>query len=166
VHTIRVLIINVLLGGLTVLGAGVAFRVDGLWCKPLPGALMIVAWPLLAAGAILIVAAAYTLVKHSGATGAPGDPTLKLVTTGPYGWIRNPIYAGDALLLIGVAFLARSPTFLAVSFAFPPCIDLFVRSVEEPRAERRFGERYVDYKRDVPRWIPRLGPSGSRRARC
>jgi protein-S-isoprenylcysteine O-methyltransferase Ste14 len=155
-NSVRVLIINLALSALTILGAALAFRLDPLWSEPLPGLPVIVAIPLVASGAILIVAAACTLWKHGGASGAPGDPTIRLVAAGPYGWMRNPIYGGEALLLVGTALATRSATFLLLSLAFVPCIDLFVRLVEEPYAERRLGEDYAEYKRRVPRWVPEL----------
>jgi protein-S-isoprenylcysteine O-methyltransferase Ste14 len=155
-RAIRVLAINLSLSGLAILGAALAFRLDPCWSEPLPGLLVIAAVPLLGCGASLIAAAAYTLWKHGGASGAPADPTMRLVTAGPYGWIRNPIYGGEALLLLGTALATGSATFLLLSLAFLPCIDLFVRLVEEPYTERRLGQEYAEYKRLVPRWIPAL----------
>lgn len=70
--------------------------------------------------------------------------------------MRDPIYAGDALLLFGIALLTRSIIMLLVAVFYLPCIVLFVRLVEEPRTERRFGDDYIKYKQSVPRWIPRI----------
>jgi protein-S-isoprenylcysteine O-methyltransferase Ste14 len=105
---------------------------------------------------ILIFGAAVTLAKYSGTSGAPRYPTKKLVTPGPYDWLRNPIYARDVLLVFGVAFFTRSPTLLIISFLLLPILDLYVRHVEEPRTEKRLGDAYREYKQRVPRWIPRL----------
>lgn len=154
--TIRILALNLFLSAVVIAFAAVLLQLDRIWLEPLPKEYEIAAWPLFIIGSSLIISSAYTLLKLSGSTGAPGDPTRKLVTTGLYRWMRNPIYAGDALLLFGIAFFARSIILLLVAIFFLPCIDLFVRLVEEPRIERRFGEDYIKYKQSVPRWIPRI----------
>jgi protein-S-isoprenylcysteine O-methyltransferase Ste14 len=155
-HSIRVLLLNLLLSGLVIALAAVALQLDRLWFAPLPDWLETVSWPFLILGTFLIVASVIHLIRFSGATGAPGDPTRKLVSEGPYKWIRNPIYAGNILLLFGAAFMATSLTLLVLAFLFIPSIDLYVRLVEEPRTERRLGENYREYKRRVPRWIPQI----------
>jgi protein-S-isoprenylcysteine O-methyltransferase Ste14 len=115
----------------------------------------------MAFGAALILWAAYTLLRHSGSTGAPGDPTRRLVTAGPYRWTRNPIYLGDGLLILGMAFFGRSPSLLLLDLVYLAGIDGYVRRVEEPAVERRFGRAYLAYRKDVPRWIPWRGQNNS-----
>jgi protein-S-isoprenylcysteine O-methyltransferase Ste14 len=89
---------------------------------------------------------------------ADWDQTSVLVVEGPYRYVRNPMItavavflAGEALFLGSVWILAWAAVFLAVNFTY------FLRS-EEPGLERRFGESYRAYKRNVPRWIPRRDP--------
>lgn len=155
-HILRVVVLNLALSALVIALATLALWADRWWPFALPGWLVPLAWPLLILGALLILAAEYTLLTQGGATGAPGDHTRRLVTGGPYRFMRNPIYAGEAALLLAVAFFARSPSFLALAIAFSITIHLFVRLVEEPHARRRFGQAYFDYQRRVPRWAPRL----------
>jgi len=152
---VRVVSMSLALTTGVIVAAFLALQADSLWPFTLPIELEPVGWFLLIPGALLIVSAEHALFTVAHATGAPGDPPQKLVTTGPYGWMRNPIYIGATALLFAVAFIDRSPTLLLVAFAFVPGICLFVQLVEEPRAERRFGAWYLDYKRRVPRWIPR-----------
>src|SRR5881397_3316636 len=45
-------------------------------------------------------------------TPAPFDPPRQLVVTGPYRWVRNPMYVGGLLLLVGEAILLQAPVLL------------------------------------------------------
>jgi len=79
-----------------------------------------------------------------------------LVTDGPFRYVRNPIYLAGITLLLGVDLLyypwnglgLMAPAFLLAFF------HLRVVRVEEPLLRRRFGARYGEYCRRVPRWIP------------
>jgi protein-S-isoprenylcysteine O-methyltransferase Ste14 len=89
---------------------------------------------------------------------ADWEQTSVLVVEGPYGHVRNPmitavavLLGGEALLLGSVWILAWAVGFLALNFTYFLCF-------EEPGLERRFGQRYRTYKRNVPRWIPRRDP--------
>lgn len=89
---------------------------------------------------------------------ASWDPTTTLVVEGPYSYVRNPMITAVAMLLVGEAayfgslwILAWAALFTAINFAY-------FLLVEEPDLERRFGDVYSDYKRSVPRWIPRRTP--------
>lgn len=89
---------------------------------------------------------------------APWDPPSKLVVTGPYRYVRNPMISGvvfilfaEALLLLSAAHAWWAAGFLAANFVMIPL-------VEEPQLEARFGEAYREYKRHVGRLIPRLSP--------
>jgi len=100
-------------------------------------------------------------VQVGRGTLAPWDPTRKLVATGPYQVVRNPMVTGVALMLAGEALFLHS---LAITYWLLAFIIInhgyFVFS-EEPGLEKRFGESYRQYKLKVPRWLPRL-PLGSR----
>lgn len=156
---IRVLITNMGLSALVIAAAALVLAVDCLWPFQLPHQLVLLTWPLFVAGTLLITLSLITLLTVAHASGAVGDAPDRLVTAGLFRYMRNPIYVGVGLLLFGVASYCQSPTFLLVALAFLPAIDMYVRRVEEPRLEARFGEEYIEYKRVVPRWIPRW-PSG------
>jgi protein-S-isoprenylcysteine O-methyltransferase Ste14 len=153
---IRVLAINVILSVVVIAFIALVMKLDRDWLPPIPRVFELLFWPLFLLGSFIIIWAVITLLKHSGASGAPADPTRKLVTAGPYRWQRNPIYFGDILLLFGVAFFTRSLALFFVALFSIPCVDLFVRCFEEPRTERRFGGDYRKYKQSVPRWIPQI----------
>jgi protein-S-isoprenylcysteine O-methyltransferase Ste14 len=88
-------------------------------------------------------------------TPAPIDPPKKLVRRGAYKWVRNPMYLAVFLVVGGEAVFLRSGH-IAVYFVCLICaVHVFVLVVEEESLRRRFGAIYEDYRRDVPRWLPR-----------
>ncbi len=117
-----------------------------------------VAWPALvviAAGAALYLACLWVFARVGRGTPGPWDAPRRLVTVGPYRWVRNPIYIGALLVVLGEAWLFRSPPLLVYAGAAAICFHLFVLSYEEPTLHRTFGDTYAAYMRAVPRWIPR-----------
>ncbi|NIM92160.1 MAG: hypothetical protein GTO18_00385 [Anaerolineales bacterium] len=155
-QSLRVITINILLSGIAISIAFTAFLLDRILPFRLPSVLKLAAWPLLAFGASIILWAVFILAKHSGATGAPGDPTKTLVEKGPFAWVRNPIYGAGVLIILGLAFLTGSPFMLVYDLIYALGIDCYVRRVEEPSLERRFGDQFARYKDSVPRWFPRF----------
>lgn len=83
----------------------------------------------------------------------PFKPATKLVTSGIYGWTRNPMYLGMALIYAGIAILFDSILALALLPLVLAIIQTKVIAREEVYLERRFGDAYRDYKRRVRRWI-------------
>lgn len=155
-RTIRILALNIILVAIAILIASTAFLLDRFWAVELPWLLTLLAWPLIVLSAGIVIWAAFTLARFSGATGSPGDPTRKLVVKGPYAQIRNPIYCADAIIVLGLAFLVGSPSLLGFDLLYATGIDIYVSKVEEPILEERFGQEYIEYKKKVPKWIPRI----------
>lgn len=94
-------------------------------------------------------------VKHSG--GGPGEiwrlPPERLITNGPYGYTRNPVYAGHLLFLIGLTVALKSE--LAAIILIVTAVLLHFRVLrDEQRLTELFGQPYVAYKDRVKRWIP------------
>jgi protein-S-isoprenylcysteine O-methyltransferase Ste14 len=87
---------------------------------------------------------------------APWDPTSHLVAVGPYRYTRNPMITGVATTLIGEALLTGSRLIGLWALVVITINHLYFILSEEPGLESRFGESYAEYKRAVPRWIPRL----------
>ena len=91
-----------------------------------------------------------------GGTPAPYDPPKFLVARGVYRYVRNPMMIGVILVLLGEAMLSGSlPVFTWALIFFQACLVL-IPFWEEPDLEHRFGEAYLEYKRKVPRWVPKL----------
>jgi protein-S-isoprenylcysteine O-methyltransferase Ste14 len=111
---------------------------------------------------LLLMAAGYALYRlsrgHRAARGGGGPgfaaPPERLVTTGTYAHVRNPMYLGQLLFLGGLVALTRSPLALA---GLAMQWQRFVERVatDERRLADRFGHAYVEYVEHVPRWLPR-----------
>ena len=81
------------------------------------------------------------------------EPQKALITTGPYGFSRNPLYlGGNVFIFFGAALSLGSPTALVITAIHIPLVDLFIRR-EERQLEKQFGEAWVRYKDRVRRWI-------------
>jgi protein-S-isoprenylcysteine O-methyltransferase Ste14 len=117
-----------------------------------------VAWeamPVIAAGAGLYVWCVWNFAAVGDGTPGLWDAPTRVVATGPYRWVRNPIYIAALLVVLGEAWLLRSLSVLAYAGAMAAFCHLFVTGYEERRLGRRFGRAYREYRRTVPRWIPR-----------
>ncbi|MGA2141484.1 MAG: isoprenylcysteine carboxylmethyltransferase family protein [Brevinematales bacterium] len=84
------------------------------------------------------------------------DPAGKLVLAGLYCRVRNPMIVSEIILQAGESFL-----FASYGIAGLAVINFIVHTVyfilvSEPDLEKRFGQEYIDYKKYVPRWMPRL----------
>jgi protein-S-isoprenylcysteine O-methyltransferase Ste14 len=111
--------------------------------------------PILAGG-LLILLSAWDLTLAGKGTPAPFDPPKEFVVKSLYRFVRNPMYLGDLLVLIGESLVFES-AFLVIYTLLMLCVfHLFVVLYEEPTLRRKFGESYERYRRVVPRWIPRL----------
>src|SRR6266700_4441819 len=120
-----------------------------------------VAWeavPVIAAGAVLYLWCAWDFAMVGRGTPGPWDAPRRVVAHGPYRWVRNPIYLAALLVVLGEAGLFTSPRLLAYAGVMAACFHLFVTGYEERTLARRFGPAYLEYRRAVPRWIPRKPP--------
>jgi protein-S-isoprenylcysteine O-methyltransferase Ste14 len=106
-------------------------------------------------GALLVLACVGSFILRGRGTPAPFDPPVLFVPTGPYRYVRNPMYIGAAFVLAGYGLSQRSVSVLILSLVFLVVMHLFVILGEEAGLERRFGDSYVAYKRAVNRWLPR-----------
>jgi len=79
-------------------------------------------------------------------------PANSLIKRGIFSKIRNPLYLGQLLVYLGLAFALDSPWMLLL---LVPIVALyhFVITREEEYLERRFGKGYLAYKSRVPRWL-------------
>jgi len=116
------------------------------------------------AGAVLIglglfpIGEAFVEFVKAGGTPVPVASPPRLVISGCYRYVRNPIYVGFVVVLVGEALVfgsARLVGYAAVAWCVGAAA---VRWYEQPRLRRRFGAEYRRYLRSVPAWIPRLHP--------
>lgn len=105
-----------------------------------------------AAGIALIVWAAIELRKHK-TTVLPHKPASALVTSGPFAYLRNPIYVGDVMVMLGLAELTRNVWFVIMALVFAVLVTWLAILPEERYLLARFGAAYEDYKRKTRRWI-------------
>ena len=87
-------------------------------------------------------------------TPAPIDPPKVLVVRGLYRYVRNPMYLGVLLLLLGEATFFGSWALLRYAVVVFIICHLFVVFYEEPSLHRKFADSYERYCRSVRRWIP------------
>ena len=137
----------------------IALQVDKFlgFPKLLPTSLnIIVSVPIIVIGLFLMIWSVVQFVRVEG-TPVPFNPPPKLVTTGLYARVRNPMLTGVFVLLFGLGVLFRS---ISLVFIFTPLFILLnvweLKAVEELELERRLGKDYVEYKKRVPMFIPRL----------
>ena len=91
-------------------------------------------------------------------TPAPIAPTQKLVVTGLYRYVRNPIYIAGGAVVFGQAFLFGDWRLLWYGALLWLFFHVFVVMYEEPTLKQTFGTEYESFRSNVPRWIPRLTP--------
>lgn len=106
------------------------------------------------AGALVALGCVYVFARIGKGTPAPFDPPRRLVTRGPYRFVRNPMYSGAVLALGGAALFYRSALLALYAALFLLVAHLFVVFYEEPILRRSFGEEYEAYCRSVRRWLP------------
>jgi protein-S-isoprenylcysteine O-methyltransferase Ste14 len=109
----------------------------------------------IALGAALYLWCAWDFASAGRGTPAPVDPPKVLVSRGPYRVVRNPMYVGVLLILLGEGIVFASQTILGYALLAWLFFHLFVVFYEEPTLRRKFGAFYEEYCRTVPRWIPR-----------
>ena len=110
---------------------------------------------VMAAGGILAFACISTFVTKGEGTPAPFDPPRKFVAAGPYKWVRNPMYVGGFIVLLGFGMYEQSYTILAFGVPWILLAHLFVIGYEEPHLRATFGATYDAYCQSVHRWLPR-----------
>jgi len=107
--------------------------------------LFVIVSPLLAIGLIVRIWAAGVLHKNKTVT-----------STGPYSYVRNPLYLGSFLLGLGFCFLTHKLWIVIFGLGLFALIYGFTIYSEERELENRFGDAYREYKKKVPSFIPRF----------
>lgn len=105
------------------------------------------------------LASGYTIAARGEGTPLPLDAPNRLVTAGPYGYIRNPMVVSGLGQGMAVALWLGSWAVLAYVVFGGLIWQFLVRPAEEADLEATFGEDYQDYRRRVRCWIPTRGSS-------
>lgn len=115
-----------------------------------------VPYPVFAAVGGVLIALGLAFWTWARRTIARGFKQGTLITDGPYGWVRHPLYTAWMLLVVpGIALLFRSWLVLTAPLVMAGLFAVFIRS-EEQTLTAAFGQAYRDYKTRVPSVFPRL----------
>jgi len=91
------------------------------------------------------------LAKYGREGDIPRMQTNQLVTTGLYACMRHPMHLGLLFFPLAFALLVGSPTFILIIVPLEMLLMvLMIKIVEEPQAQKKFGQAYTDYKKKVP----------------
>lgn len=125
---------------------------------PIPAGLRTwLAGPLALAGVGAWVACLDSFSRQGRGTPLPADAPRELVTTGLFRRTRNPIMAAELAVIWAAVLHLASLGAALYALAITALAHVLVVHVEEPELSARFGRSYDDYRRRVPRWLPRLG---------
>ena len=93
------------------------------------------------------------LIKKNNTTVKPHLMPSTLITSSPFSFSRHPMYLGMMSILLGAAILAAS----LIAFLFPIIYVILMEKlfipVEETNLEKAFGDEYINYKKNVRKWI-------------
>lgn len=129
-----------------------------------PTAVPLPSWFRLVSGALLFVSGVAiwivcldTFSRRGRGTPFPLDAPRRLVTTGPFAVIRNPIMAAELLVIWAEALFFSVAGIYVYAALATLAGHLAVLYGEEPELRERFGQEYEAYYRRVPRWFPKGG---------
>jgi protein-S-isoprenylcysteine O-methyltransferase Ste14 len=111
---------------------------------------------LLVVGLIFGLWSNYVQLTRGRGTPLPVLPTQELLTQGPYRYCRNPMTFGTILAYLGLGVAAGTIVGILLVLVFAACLVLYLKRMEEKELAERFGEAYLQYRREVPFIIPRL----------
>ena len=89
-------------------------------------------------------------------TPLPVLPTQELLIKGPFRYCRNPMTLGTILAYSGIGIWAGTIAGVGFVLCLGLLLVLYLKGIEENELAERFGEAYLQYKREVPFMIPRI----------
>lgn len=113
---------------------------------------------LIFGGLIALIESFLRFALKGEGTPSPMLPPRRLVVTGLYRHMRNPMYVGVISAILGQALFFADLRLFGYAALVWLFMHLFVVAYEEPRLHHSFGAQYDDYRAHVPRWLPRLKP--------
>jgi protein-S-isoprenylcysteine O-methyltransferase Ste14 len=128
--------------------------------EPVPaldGSIMNLVGLVVAVTGIMLTFAAQLAMGDAWRIGVdPGERT-KLVTDGPFGLVRNPIYSAMIPTVLGLVLMVPNSLALVAIAGLVTGLELQVRRVEEPYLLRTHGDAYAAYASHVGRFLPGVG---------
>ncbi len=122
------------------------------------GLVLIIGILLISGGLVLFLSTNSLFINLGKGTLAPWDPPKKLIISGAYAYVRNPMIIGVLMILWGESLIFSSGEIFLWSAIFITSMHLNIVYDEEPDLKKRYGQEYKEYMKNVPRWIPRLKP--------
>lgn len=136
------------------LGIGAGLAMEYFWPLPfLPGTVGSIIGMTLITIAVFIAFWAIREFRRAETSPSPHKPSTAIISSGPFGITRNPLYVGLNLIMLGMGCWVNS---LWVLLAMPPTFLVLLFGVvfrEERYLEEKFGKDYLDYKNSVQRWF-------------
>jgi len=115
--------------------------------------LQVIIGVLLVAGGIWLAATARRLFEREGTNVIPTQPALKIVTSGPYRFTRNPMYLGMVLALLGVSLVFSLEWGVIATPVLWLALDRLIVVREEAYLRRKFGPTYEALLNRTRRWL-------------
>lgn len=112
---------------------------------------------VLAIGGIVLTFLAQLAMGDAWRIGVDPEERTELVTDGPFGLVRNPIYSAMIPTVLGLVLLVPNVLSITAIVSLVVGLELQVRLVEEPHLLRTHGREYADYAARVGRFVPRVG---------
>ena len=111
----------------------------------------------LAVGGIALTFGAQLAMGDSWRVGVDPEEHTELVTAGPFGLVRNPIYSAMLPTVLGLVLMVPNGLAIAAFLTLVIALELQVRLVEEPYLLQVHDGAYADYAARVGRFVPGLG---------
>jgi protein-S-isoprenylcysteine O-methyltransferase Ste14 len=128
------------------------------WFDPWRGQVWIPGLSVMLVGAAVLLLCVRDFYVSGKGTLAPWDPPRHLVAVGLYRFVRNPMYVGVLLLVLGWSVCLSSPVLAVYAGVLAAGFHIRVIKNEEPWLESEFGEEWSEYGAAVSRWLPRVSP--------
>jgi len=113
---------------------------------------------LLAVPGVIGLTAVQEFVNRGGGTPVPFDPPRRMVTTGVYAYLANPMQLAATTLLLLLGLVLGNAWLAAAAVVAHQYSAGFAGWDEGEDLRRRFGDAWLEYRRGVPRWLPRFRP--------
>lgn len=112
--------------------------------------------PVIIGGLVILLWCVRDFYIVGKGTLAPWAPPTKIVIIGLYKYMRNPMYAGVLILILGWSILFQSIALFAYSCILFGIFHIRVLANEEPWLNKTFGKEWQSYKSKIPRWLPNI----------